>query len=126
MEMSISIIRCCRAERIQIHILAMQRSWYENIVNNCVILNVMLCNYVFELKQNAFYRTGKHIAIDLPNNEPIVVVNDAPQHEPCSVDYGAVVLYVIHKHISHEPAVKSVAENKLKRMRANIVNSLLL
>lgn len=86
----------------------------------------MLCNYVSELKQNAFYRTGKYIAIDLPNNEPIVVVNDAPQHEPCSVDYVVVVLYVIHKHISHEPVVKSVAENKLKRMRANIVNSLLL
>lgn len=69
---------------------------------------------------------GKHIGIDLPYDEPIEVVKDAPQQEAGSVDCGAVVLYAIHKHICHEPVLKKSSAHELKEMRADIVNTLLL
>lgn len=73
-----------------------------------------------------FCKTGKFTGIPLPFDEEIFVVNDAPQQDPRSVDCGAVVLYVVLKHIRHEPVLKNIAEQELKRMHANIVDNLLL
>lgn len=70
--------------------------------------------------------TGKHVGIELPYDEPILVVKDAPQQDPGTVDCGVVVLYEIHKHICHDPIVKKSAVKELKNMHANIVNTLLL
>lgn len=86
----------------------------------------MLTFYYIYLQQDAFYRTGKHVGLDLPYDEEIVVVKDAPQQEPGSVDCGAVVLYIVYKHVNHLQVLKNVADNELKTMRANIVNTLLL
>lgn len=77
-------------------------------------------------QRSALFRTGKQIGVYLPYEEEIEVIVDAPQQEAGSVDCGAVVLYVVQKHVNHEPIVSRLAVNELKVMRANIVNALLL
>lgn len=62
----------------------------------------------------------------MPYDDKIVVVADAPQQEAGSVDCGAVVLYVIHKYINHEPIVRTDAVEDMKGMHANILNTLLM
>lgn len=44
------------------------------------------------LQQNAFYNTERYTGMQLPYDEQIVVVDDAPQQDTGSVDCGAVVL----------------------------------
>lgn len=64
--------------------------------------------------------------MELPFDEEIVVVGDAPQQDAGSVDCGAVVLYVIFKYMSHQTVDKSVADHEMKTMHANISNTLIM
>lgn len=72
-------------------------------------------NLTIHFYQAAFCKIRRHLGADLPYDEEIILIEDAPQQECGSVDCGVVVLYIIKQFFTNEPVLKKVAERDMKK-----------
>ncbi|XP_012857591.1 PREDICTED: uncharacterized protein LOC105976874 [Erythranthe guttata] len=77
-----------------------------------------------ELK-HAIDKTGRHHHFDLPYDEEVNLIRDAPQQKSGSVDCGVVVCYIVKQCFLQQPISYTLGVKNIPNMRKEIVEKFL-